>query len=333
MKKYVAFTIITGCCLVLQLSRSLAQNTPEAFVGMIPALPTAACAMNNEAKDSYLSKISDLSDLIKAEITRRNKEMDQFISGNKEQMQENVMSDMGLSPAEMAKMKSGKKMSQAEVMAMAEKVMKNKFNMSMGEAKNLSKMSEDGKQAWGEAYGAEMMADAQANPEKYKGDQGKSKQLFEWVQEKKMLTEKHLAMKNKFLDQFKELENDTSENKTLRDISRWTGEWSKMVGVDYGQGAKMDALAKQIKAAKISYCNKLTPKLLDIYQHYFTYIKENLPDFYRMEELEMSIMEAQTKVKKSASPQGLIAMEMISDYVKELKGTFRYSILNTDDKF
>jgi hypothetical protein len=329
MKALITIFIV----LILGIFNCFSQATPEYFIGLVPALPGNACTMKSSEKSDYLNKVSELSDQIKIEISKRKKALDKSISGNTEKMQQNMVQDMGLSPADIAKMKNGGKMSQAEAMALADKVMKNKYNMSVGEAKNVQKMSKEGKQAWGEAYSAEMMADAQANPEKYKADQTKNMNLFELVKEKKELAEKHLAMSSKFQQEFQELENDTSENKTLRDISKWTSEWYGMTGVDYGQGPKMTALANRIKAAKISYCNKLTPQFFDIYQRYLTYIKTSLPDFYRMEELEFKIMAAQTKVNNKPSEPGLMALQIVSEYISKLSDVFKYSLYSSDNDF
>lgn len=329
MKAFITICIV----LIPGIFNCFSQATPEYFIGLVPALPSNACTTKSSEKSDYLSNVSELSDQIKNEISKRKKVLDEAISENTEKMQQNMVKDMGLSPADMAKMKNGGKMSQAEAMAMADKMMKNKYNMSVGEVKNVQKMSKEGKQAWGEAYSAEMMADAQANPEKYKADQTKNMNMYELIKEKKELAEKHLAMNSKFQQQFQELENDTSENKTLRDISKWTSEWYGMSGVDYGQGPKMTALANRIKSAKISYCNKYTPKFFDIYHRYLIYIKTSLPDYYRMEELEFQIIAAQTKVNNKPSEPGLMALQIVSEYINKLNDVFKYALYNSDNDF
>lgn len=325
---------VTICLLLfLAVFEGNAQITPESFISRIPPLPNNACTMSGKERDEYDSKISDLSDLIKNEISKRQAALDETMSGNSEIMTQNMVQGMGLSASDMAKMKQGENMSEADAMAMANKMMNNKYNMSVDEAKNLEKMSNQGKQAWGEAYGSEITANAQANPEKQKAEQSKNQNMFKLVQEKKLLADKHMAMSSKFQQQFQELENDTSESRTLKNIGKWTEEWYSMTGVDHGQGPKMDALAQKIKTAKISYCNKLTPRYFDIYQRYLDYLKTNLPDFYRMEELEYKIMTLQSKANNKQAEPGLMALQLVSEYINKLNEVFKYSLYSPDSNF
>jgi hypothetical protein len=327
MKTFLTFSFI----LFLALS-AFSQKTPEFFLGNLPAIPSGVCSMSSADKNSFSDKVSELSSQIKEEIEKRKAEITGHGEVDKTKMLQNMADQTGLSATEMAKLQSGGQLSEAEGLALANRMMGQQYNISVEEAKNVGKMGKEGQKAWGVEYSAEMMADAQANPDKYKADQVKIKNMYELVKEKKELTENHLAMSSKFTQQFKELENDTSENQTLRNISKWTSEWYGMSGVDYGQGSKMDALAKKIKSAKIDYCNNFTPRFFEIYRQYLTYVKKNLPDYYRMEELEFQIMEAQTKVNNPSEP-GLLALQIVSDYVNSLKNVFKYSLYSSENDF
>jgi hypothetical protein len=55
-------------------------------------------------------------------------------------------------------------MSEAYKVSLANKILSQQANMTMYEVKNLSKMSETGRQAYTEAYATEAMANAKNNP-------------------------------------------------------------------------------------------------------------------------------------------------------------------------
>ena len=72
------------------------------------------------------------------------------VDGNpaKENAINQMASQYGLSDEEVQKMKSNKKMSEADKAALADKMMMQQTNISTGEIKNMQGMSEEGKKAW-----------------------------------------------------------------------------------------------------------------------------------------------------------------------------------------
>jgi len=133
-------TLITFNFVLLMVLNAFSKRAPEAFLARIPALPAAACDMPTKEKEKYLNKVIELSEQIKEKISEMKQERQDFADNNVEKMQKNMAKQMGLPPGDMAKMNKGGQPSEAEAMAMADKMMKEKYNMSLGEAKNLEKM-------------------------------------------------------------------------------------------------------------------------------------------------------------------------------------------------
>jgi cytochrome c556 len=317
---------------MLATSGSFAQVTAEAFMGKIPSLPNNPCSLTSIEKGEFRESVDVVIKQLQAEIDKLQNENEQFMEDNADKMRDNMARQMGASPADMAKLQKGEDMSDEEAMKMANNILGNTMNLSMGEIDNLKNMSEEGKQAWANAYGTEMMADAQANPQKYKANQQKGKNLYDLVQEQQLLMQQLNAKAEKFSEQFREIENDPDNKTVLENIHDWTTEYFGMAGVDYGQGPKMDALATKIKSAKIAYCNKNTDKYLGILSEYKNYVVTNLGEYNRLEKLVNETTELQTGVKNT-SPQGLMALSSLMGYLRKYESVLQYSLWDAENPF
>lgn len=325
-------TLLLFLTSVLATSGCFAQVTAQSFMGRIPSLPNNYCTITSIEKDEFKVRVTDLINELQTEIEKRQNEQEQFAENNAEQMRDNIARQMGASPEDIAKLQKGENMSDEEAMKLANKMLGNTMNLSMGEIKNLQNMSEEGQKAWGTAYATEIMADAQANPQKYKASQQKGKNLYDLMQEQLMLTQQLNAKSQKLSEQFSGIENDPENKKILDDIGKWTREYYSLTGVDYGQGPKMDALAAKIKAAKISYCNKNTPKYLGILSEYRDFLLKNLGEYDRLEKLTAETTELQTGVKNT-SPQGLMALASVMGYLQKHGSALQYSLWDAENPF
>ena len=325
MKILLSLTIL----LAVGLS-GFSQSTAKAYIGLLPPLPDGACTMTNAEKHDYLVVVSELADKIDKEIARRKKEQKEFASASQYQIQQNMAKQMGLSPSEIAKMNNGGQLSKEEKSALAGKMMSEKFNMSVGEAKSIQKMSKEGKAAYAEVLGTEMMANAHANPAKMKADQQKQMGNYQLLQKQGQLISKIQAQQEKFRKQFEDVENDTSETHTLREIDKLTSDLLNRMGEVHDDGAKIDAVANKIKTAKAGYCNKFTPRYFDVYRQYLNYINESISDYDQMEVANRQVMEVQTGVSDKMAEPGLMALELVEGYIGKLQDVFRFAIYDSD---
>jgi hypothetical protein len=151
------------------------------------------------------------------------------------------------------------------------------------------------------------------------------------IAEQQELSKKLSMQESKYKDQLDELENDPAAKKILIKIDSLGSEWSKLGGVDYGQGPKMDAIAKQIDTEKTSYCNTYSPKYMSILKDYRTYIESSMSDYERLENLIDQSTKQTTGVDQTVSKPGLMGLEKIHDYVAQLQSIFKYNLLTETD--
>ncbi|NEW81952.1 MAG: hypothetical protein GZ094_06270 [Mariniphaga sp.] len=307
-----------------------AQIRPEAFIGMLPGIPGNACVEKLAMRQQYLQQVDSLSELIKTEISRRNK----IIKANEKNVQQqamgNVAQQYGLSDKDMQNAKKGNKMTADEKKALADKMMQNSMNMSVDELKNVKKMSKDGKEAWAQAYSSEAMAAQAADPKKTQDNQLHDMDAYNLINLQKHVLDSLLAIEDKFGKQLAELDNDTTGLKMLRNIEKWQQERSSLMGVDYGQGPKMEALTGKIIAEKKAYCNKYSPRYSKMLTQYFDYTKSCMSACYRLEIISAQLTKLQTGVDMNIEP-GQIGIGKVGDYLYRLKSIFKYNPLDGSD--
>jgi len=230
----------------------------------------------------------------------------------------------------MAKMNKGGQLSEAEAMAMADKMMKEKYNMSLGEAKNLEKMGKEGKQAWGEAYGTEVMADAQANPNKFNADQAKNMKTFDLAAEQTRLVQQIQAEGNKFYKQMNEINTKDSLEKIKleRNIAPLV---AVLNTINDGEGstetdaARAYGLLMKIYEFHRDYCGVMATIYVDFLVRRLASVKMNLPVHYRLQEITDKQTSLQTGVEIKGMTPDLMAWQSISDYLSQLDDIFRFN--------
>jgi hypothetical protein len=326
MKKISFLIIILFICF-----RAFTQVKPEEFLGMLPALPKEACAIKTDARNSYLDKVNSLSELIDNEISRRHKAEKANAATNNQQAMNNMAQQYGLSEEDMQKLKSGKKMTDEEKRALADKMLQQNNNMSMDEVDNLKKMDKNGKKAWAEGYSTEMMAVQAADPQKSQEMQLKAKNTYELAALQKHILDSLLAIGSKYSQQLSELENDSLAKVMRENISRWHEELMSMTGIDYGQGGRMTELSNKIKAEKGAYCLKYTPRYFEILKDCEAFTRSGITACYRVEIITARLTKLQTGVDLNIEP-GMMGIGSIKDYVGMLREVFKYNLFDGSEE-
>lgn len=272
-----------------------AQTEPEAFIGQLPVTPDNVCTLTSDAKTAYLTKVSELSDKLSDEISRRHAQQKEQSSADMKNIKQANSQAMGMSEADMAKMKTATK---AEKQAMAMKAMQQ--NMQ-------------GKTPMAQAGAGNVMA---------------------MVQEQQKLAATFSEHESKIQKMYADLEMDNTQAQTLANINKWSAEWSNLGGINTGQGQKMNALAKKIKDAKIAYCGYYSPKLYEILSLQLSYIKNDLPLYKRYEEIEREQAQTASGSAKQ-NPVGIMALKAIQTYLNKLQNysIFRYALYDAEKSF
>jgi|YelNatPaOPRAMG01_1025707.scaffolds.fasta_scaffold00153_3 hypothetical protein len=300
--------LLLSIIISLITSISFSQVTPEAFIGLLPAIPSNVCSMKKAERDKYLNYIDSLQQLIDMELKRRNSEIDANAEVFERQAKNNISKKYGLSQNDMAKLQNEGGMTEEEKNALINKALQNSANLSLDEIKNLKNMSKKERESWGEAYGEGKKAEIQADPKKNQEQQLQAKSLYELTAMQRHIIDSINVIETKFVDQFAQIDNDQEAKVILDNIQKWNKEASDLMGeADNAGMQRMTELNNKIKSEKEKYCSKYTPIYVDILRRYETYTKSSLPVWYRLESISTQQTKLQTGVEMKQEP-GLVGI-------------------------
>jgi hypothetical protein len=314
-----------------------AQTTFESYMKRVPALPRDSCNISKIAAEDFVQQVSALYDEITNDIEERNRKSEEYAEKNSDVMKDNVVQQMqqqyGISDEDVSKMKDGKNMSAAEKQAMANKMMMQQTNISMDEAKNMSKMSDAGKKGWAEGYAAEAQANVQADPKKY-APKGSAGTLFTLTQEQQTLLNMITVGQQKIAGMYTAIENDPSGKTMLDNISKWEDKYLSMIGeVRVYEAHVMDSVAGLITNEEIKYCNKFTPKYRAVIRQDLANFKASLPDCRRLDEVSGDLMKLQTGVDAPPESAEITSLLALKAYVSHLRNAYKFKLHYPEDKY
>jgi len=308
---------------------AFSQKSPEFFLGNMPSAPSGTCGMSSANISPFAEKVNELSSQIEEEIEKRKEEIRSHLEVDKTKMLQNLAGQTGLSAADMAKLQGGGQLSQAEGMALANRVMGQKYNMSVDEAKKVGKMGKEGQKAWAEGYSAEMMAEAQADPDKFKNGQTKNKKIFDLVAEQSQLASQLQAEESIIQNRLDEInQKDSVEKKMLNELlaplqieaEKYLG----VLGVTGAEAAKAHANAMKMYNLRLRYCQTMTPLYIDLVNRRLVAVKANLPLRYRLQEVTDELTAIQTGAKNEKVAPDMMALDSVYRYITFLGNIFKY---------
>jgi hypothetical protein len=309
-----------------------AQTVTDEILNKIPALPKDSCNITKVATEAFQQKVADVLDFTETEIERLNEIVHQKSKGSEEAAKETAMKQMsqqyGLSPEDMAKMQSGK-MSAADKKALADKMLQQQTNMSMGEVQNLSKMSEAGKKAYAEAYVTEMMATGQTNQNQQIASN--AKKMNQLITEQQAVMGKISASGQKIGNLYASIENDPNLLKSYQNIEKWNEKLMSMTGVDYGQGKQMDSLSLLIQKEQIKICDKYTPKYRAALRQHFAVLKASFPDYDELGRITAELTKMQTGFVLPAENNEVGKLQSVKGYLNILKDAYKFKLYFPED--
>ena len=229
----------------------------------------------------------------------------------------------------MNKMESGK-MSDADKQALANKILQQQTNMSMGELQNLSKMSEAGKKAYAEALGTEMMATQQANQDKQPVN-NPAGDMYKLTQDQQAVMNRLNTISQKIGNAYIGIESDPELQKMKKNIESWHSKIMAMTGIDYGQGKQMDSLSHLIKTTQIQICRIYTPKYRSAIRNHLSLMNSSFPDQRKLGEITASLTKIQTGVNMPAESFEIGELESVKGYLNKLKDACQYKLYYPED--
>lgn len=318
MKKILVLTLLA---LVNVLSFS--QVKPEAFISLLPEIPNNACADNKESRALFIAKLDSISFLIDNELARRDEESENSSEDFEKQNMNKIANQYGLSQEDLKRLQNDENLSEEEQAELINKVMKKKDDISLKEVKNLEKLDKEGRDAWSEAYGDQKMAETQYDKEKYEEQQIEFKSRYELAALRKHITDSLQAIESKFAQQFEEIENDPERKIMLDNIMKLSVEASNLMGE--GNKEKLDSKVETLQLKMDEYCNKFTPKYLEVLRRYETYTKSSLPVCYKLEKIIAQHTKLEFGIEMKQEP-GQLGIGKISGYLGKLRGAYKYNL-------
>ncbi len=294
-----------------------AQISPMDIVISTPAMPLN---INDfKVQDDFQKKVSVLKDSLANEISRRKEEAKEAGKDMENKMGKQMMQQTGanISAADMQKMKSGK-MSKAEKEAMANRMMQQMANMSLDEAKDINKLSPEGKKAYSEGLSTEMMAAAQADPNKNLAQQKRNMNRAELAEEQSAITNRIQAKQSKFEDKLAQYRKNKEiwsipYNVCLESTHKYIDSHSNVsLGSDINEGV-------ELQKCFTAFYNNAAPYYKGMLDERLVDIQALTADYNRLEAIQNMMEYSITGVKKPENKVALMHLEALQEYLSYLR--------------
>lgn len=285
---------------------------PEIVVTEMPVITISVC--KTEVREQFLKQVYHLKIEVEEEITRRKADAKINKKGFDEQASKNMSNQAGypVSDADMQKMKNASK---EEKQAMAMAMMNQNMNMPVDEAKKAGKMSKEGQTAYGEAMSTEMMANAQANPDKNKAADKNNMNMAEMAMEQSQIAQKIQLQTQRFdekLEEFNKLKEKTKLE--YEECMKKAKQYYENLG-----GENDESFAKAEESCFQNYCGYLTPIYKGVLLERFNTIIALGDDYNRLDVLENELASATAGSKKEIYEPGMKYLEALLDYIVHLE--------------
>lgn len=330
-------TSLITCLLCCLFCFSNAQTKPEAFIGMLPSPPGGICSEgDNDAKSAFIDKIGEIQARLNDEISRRTEKIENHMEANQDKMAQHAMARTGVSPELVQQMMAIEKASKgtsgetrkaydAQKKALADQMMQQSMNISMGEVESLKKMDKAGKTAWAEAYATEKKAEVMADPKAVQDKSAKMMKDYKLVEKQRLLSDSLGAQVVKYGKQIQELETSQKaiamQTKIAEMEAKLNEEYKKE---NRPNDNAIKSLINSIHDLQVSYCNLQTPRYLAVLAKYKDFMQSSINPYYRLEKLTNQVNASQTGVEISSEP-GLMGLQSVNAYLHLLADVYRYN--------
>lgn len=299
---------------------TLAQKTADEYLASIPALTFSPCTADYEQKRQFKEDIARFGDSLRADLEARQQVSEGFHEDHRDEETINALMKAGYTREQAEKLKNADKMSEQELMALANEMMMNKNNIAIDDYKKVADYDTAAQRRWAKALSTEMMADM--DPEKNEKEQIKLKQDIDMQSELQFQKDKMRAGEDKYLQQLSKLDKEADTARKLLDqqldIAR-----KDLENCSNGQ---CQQIKDHMRELMDNYCRDFTPKYLEIVDQFKVYLKQNLSEYYKLEELQIRSLEVQTGVKDPNYRKGTMPVGIVGTYINLLTDAFKYRV-------
>lgn len=311
------------------LSVQIYSQTGIYFYNRLPELPGPVCEVDTSFKGQFMRQLSDIGQQVDEVYFKKKKEVEKEAENLKPEMEKKLAKDSGLSDADIQKLKD-KKLSKEEKKKIADKMLQNTANISMGEIERLKKMSKEGKEAWAEAYNTEMMATMQSGDSvkteeqiKMEKELQKNSKLNEFVKEQKLILDRIHAVDIKYANKMTELRREDSIQTVI--LEEKLKPLRKQLE-NYPSKEEQKAIYKSMFGHYLTYCNKLSPMNINIIADVKNSLAPLLPEYDRLEEVNTEINKIMFGAKDGLNSPGLMQLGAVKSLIDIMAGAYSYTI-------
>lgn len=315
-------TYILGLIFISMLFRTQAQSTPEALLSQLPSPPTVNCMADRDEIERFDDKIYKVKESIQQAVDRIHADARANMERNKDKVVSKAILQSGLNKRDVQKLQQPDGRQEQGRIA-AEKVISEQYGISLKELGKVGEMSDVEQEKWAQQYASQMKNQVQNSPQSAikKGD--KAKRLFELASEKKLLGERISERMNRISQIFKNVDaQDTIETRKLEAKIRPLEKQLCSGICSDAEATRSAAAEKQIHAAKIEYCKKMSPLQTDAIEQYLTTVKSLLPDYRKLTEIENEAAKLQQIGEIVA--QDLSCYAAVDEYADVLLSAYKY---------
>jgi hypothetical protein len=302
---------------ILLVSFVFGQMTPESYLSSVLDVPAEVCGMND---NQYLDKVRELSDRLEEDIDQLKQQSDENAEKYGDEISAGTLRNAGFEGADAQQVKGAEDMTDAEVEALADKMMQQGMNISMSELKDLDKLDTAGQKAWAEGVATEQMANAEAAPQAKNEQQVKTKLIYDLAAKQKFLMDKRLAGELKFSQQFDSLDHDAGKARKKLDIeleplykALETASEDQAIGIH-----------QKIRELQDHYCQAFSPRYLEILASYKEYVVNALPDIKQQESVQNQLVKAQSGVDQPLVLPNQLCFDEVKAYFFRLGNILKY---------
>lgn len=276
--------------------RVTAQSTPEAFLGLLPAIPSSVCVNDDSEVDAFSNQII----LVKGKI----KEYSDKVS-----------------------MTAGKTEKQAKREAYA--TTSSMTGISEAELMKLANMSEAEQERWAQEYAAKQVATAKSGNPVAGENPERAKRLYALNQERVKVKEEIDVIYNRLSQISREIiARDTIETRKksekIKSIEKAWADTPWPTGALLQDPAVDLRFKKQIYQCESEYCSIMSPLMLDYLTKYLTGLKSAIPLYRRLTELDNEISATQGLTSAVINDGNLYAVAAVEEYAKVLENAYMY---------
>ena|GEM_PF-1018256 len=330
-KNYLLLFAILALCVTAR-----AQSTPEALLRRLPAVPRINCTADRAEIDRFKKQVSEVQAAIKQEIDRIDADAQVYIDKSKIRPKDDAIRQSGLNKRDAIKLQQSDG-SEKERRKAADKVVGEKYGVSLQELEKVSEMSETDQEQWALKIAEQMQSQAMNDPKAVMKKDDKNRQLSELAKEQRLLSEEVMERVNRitqisdnwdaqYLIERRRLE---AKLRPLQD-QICSGRCSDE------ELARSKAAEKEIYALKVRFCEKMSPIQADVISQLLPKVKDILPVYRRLADVGNEINELQQISVRI--PRDLKCYEAVNSYASNLKSAYMFWVgksenrkLNSDD--